>query len=130
MPLTTALRGFYSTHLSDSLLRQGACPLFRHEPVWGGHRKGARSNPSKMVLITATTPPSTHAADSSSHPSHSTLFFVICVIPIPDTPLRVLVSLPPHPSTTHIIVSTLSPPLMRNRASSTNLRPALTLSTL
>ena len=40
-----------------------ACPLFRHEPAWGGHTKGTHeaggSNPSEMVLITATTPPST-----------------------------------------------------------------------
>ena len=35
----------------------------------------------------------------------------------------------PHPSTS-LIMSTLSPPPMRNRASSTNLRPALTISTL
>ena len=29
MPLTTTLGGFHSTHLSDSLLRQSACPLLR-----------------------------------------------------------------------------------------------------
>ena len=132
MPLTTALGEFRSTHLSDSLLRQGSCPLFRHEPAWGGQRKGAHeagsSNPFKMVPITAATPPSTHAADSSSHPSYFAYFFCYLCYSHSRFPIPLSESL--SPSTTHIIGSTLSPPLMCNRASSTNPRPALTLSTL
>lgn len=47
----------------------------------------------------------------------------------PDTP-SLLFSLSFSPPPTVLIMATLSPPPMRHRASSTNLRPALTISTL
>jgi hypothetical protein len=61
-------------------------------------------------------------------------FIIIPFDPIPDTPLP-SPSFPsfPFPSSTistSLIMTTLSPPPTRHRASSTNLRPALTISTL
>src|SRR5229473_2413386 len=64
-------------------------------------------------------PKSSSDPSSSARPTRLSLFFV----PIPSPLL-------PSPPPTPFIMGSLSPPPMRHRASSTNLRPALTLATL